>query len=418
MSGRTLTVLLWAAWGALAALRPALAQAVTNRADAVQAVCQRLGIGAGAVVADVGCGEGTDVMTFASVVGPGGTVLAEEIDTAKLKTVLQAAAQRRLYQVVPVLGESQDPRLPDGFVDLIWMHRVFHHLVYPQAMLKRMWQDLKQGGWLVIVDQQKGPPTDWPPMESREKKHQWTAETTVVRLAREAGFLFYDALDELWHEAQPFVLAFRKPPLPAQPAGDPDLPEPLDAPALLRALPLDPPERSVALFVGLDHGRAVAPVLRQRLPSSIRLFDVVLQEWAVSSEELPPGSPIPGVELLRMQKGNLPLPSDLQVGLVLFVDAYHRLWDPVPLLRQLHQHMLPAGRAVVLDRRGPKAEPRRLAGHRRRLASEVVTEDMRQAGFALRQTLAPPSPDRYLLVFEPKALAEEAKPRAEEELKR
>lgn len=72
-------------------------------------------------------------------------------------------------------------------------------------MLQRLWHDLQPGGYLVIVDQQEGPLRDWVPFERREEEHHWTGETTVVRLAREAGFLFHDALDDLWHERQPFV---------------------------------------------------------------------------------------------------------------------------------------------------------------------------------------------------------------------
>ena len=128
----------------------------TNRAKAVQNLCLRLGIGPGSVVADVGCGEGPDTLVFASVVGEKGTVLAQELDANKLKKVVEAADKRGLHQVVAVLGQSDDPRLPDGFCDLIYMNRVFHHFSRPRDMLNRLWTDLKPGGYLVIVDQQEG----------------------------------------------------------------------------------------------------------------------------------------------------------------------------------------------------------------------------------------------------------------------
>ena len=84
----------------------------------------------------------------------------------------------------------------------------------------------------------KAPLADWTPAEKREKEHHWTGETTVVRLGREAGFMFQDVLDDLWHEKQPFVLAFRRPVKVANEESDPDLPRSLDTAALLRALPL------------------------------------------------------------------------------------------------------------------------------------------------------------------------------------
>ncbi|HRZ39287.1 MAG TPA: hypothetical protein P5534_23320 [Candidatus Paceibacterota bacterium] len=51
-----------------------------SRAEALKALCHRLDIGPGAVIADVGCGEGLDAAEFARVVGENGTVLAQEIE--------------------------------------------------------------------------------------------------------------------------------------------------------------------------------------------------------------------------------------------------------------------------------------------------------------------------------------------------
>jgi predicted methyltransferase len=376
-------------------------RSIASRSDSLKAICQRLEIGPGAVIADVGCGDGPDSMVFASIVGERGTVLAQEIEPAKLKKVVETAEKRGFHQVMAVLGQSDDPRLPDGLVNMIYMCRVFHHFSNPRAMLRRMFQDLAPGGCLVVVDQQKGPLTDWASLESREKQHHWTGETTVVRLAREAGFLFHGVLDDLWHEKQPFVLVFRKPAEPAKVAGDPDLPLPLDAAALLGALPpAQEAGEAAVVFFGLDRGRAVLPKLQAKLPASSRLFDVVLEEWALSREELPPEPGPARAEIVRTDKGALALPTNAPPRLVLFADAYHRLWDPVPMLRRLKEQMPDSGLVAVVDRQGPEGESRRLAGHHRRIASTRVIEDMRQAGFALRQSLAKPAGDRFFLLFE------------------
>jgi len=175
-------------------------QRPSNRTDSLTALCQRLDLGAGAVIADVGCGDGSGTLLFAGIVGKRGTVLAQEIEAAKLKTVVDKADGRGFHQVVPVLGRGGDPHLPDGFANLI-------------------------------------------------------------------------------------------------------------------------------------------------------------------------------------------------------VDAYHRLWEPLPLLQRLKEYMTPAGLLAVLDRKGLDAEPRRLAEHRRRISGPLVVEGMRQAGFDLRQTRPTPAEDRFFLVF-------------------
>ena len=70
---------------------------------------------------------------------------------------------------------------------------------------------MRPGGYLVIVDQRRGTLRDWVPRYEREKRHYWIAETTVVREAREEGFIFTEYAEEFWHEEDPFVLVFQRP---------------------------------------------------------------------------------------------------------------------------------------------------------------------------------------------------------------
>jgi hypothetical protein len=208
-----------------------------------------------------------------------------------------------------------------------------------------------------------------------------------------------DVWDDWWHEEEPFVLVFRTPKEPTETEGDLDPPQPLDTKAVVRDLPLAAAGGPAVAFFGLDRGRSVVPVLQEALPPACPFYDVVIDEWALSREELPAEAPRPGIQILRTEKNNLTLPADALVGLVLFVDAYHRLWEPLPLLQRLKEHMPPSGLVAVIDRKGPDAEPRRLAGHRRRISPHLVIEEMRQAGFHLRQTLPAPAEDRFFLLF-------------------
>jgi hypothetical protein len=121
----------------------------------------------------------------------------------------------------------------------------------------------------------------------------------------------------------------------------------------------------------------------------------------LSREEIPAEAPRPGIQLLRTERNSLTLPPEVPVGLVLFADAYHRLWEPCPMLQRLKGRLSATGWLAVLDREGPDDEPRRLAGHRRRVSSRRVIEDMRQAGFYLQRALPAPTPDRFFLLFCP-----------------
>lgn len=152
------------------------------------------------------------------------------------------------------------------------------------------------------------------------------------------------------------------------------------------------------------------PALKEQLPPATRMFDVVIDEWALSREELPSEAQVAGVEILRTEKGGLAVPEAARVGLVLFVDTYPRLWKPLPLLEQLKGRMTKSGLVAVVERKGPDAEARHVAGHRRRLSSSLVIADMREAGFQLRRSLPAPAKDRYFLLFELSSSSVERKP--------
>jgi ubiquinone/menaquinone biosynthesis C-methylase UbiE len=67
--------------------------------------------------------------------------------------------RERLTNVEPVLGTVDDPRLPDGALDLILMVDVYHELSEPQKMLRHMHQALKPAGRLVLLEYRKEDPS-------------------------------------------------------------------------------------------------------------------------------------------------------------------------------------------------------------------------------------------------------------------
>lgn len=362
-------------------------------------LCEELGVGTGATVAEVGCGGANESMVLARIVGPQGTVFAEEIDSGKVAKVLEVTSERELPQVVPVLGGSSDPRFPNGAVDLIFMRRVFHHFAKPRAMLAAMREDLRPGGHLVIVDGQRGVLRDPVPLEEREAHHHWTGETAVVRLAREAGFLFVDVSYDLFSGGDTFTAIFRRPAAGDGPGVDPALPPCWSPEWITSALARTPLEGRRVAVVALDHGRDLVAPLRAAVGEGGRVWDVVLDEWRVSKEETPPVGDGVDVEVVRCEKGRISWPDDARVEGAVFADAYHRVWDPVPLLRSLRERLSEGCRVAVVDRRGPSDEERRLAGHRRRADPRRVIREFEEAGFVFLDDDHPPDDGRFLLWF-------------------
>ena len=77
-----------------------------QRAESLRTICDHLGVGGGAVIADIGAGNGRDTWTFAGVVGEKGQVYAEEIEESKCESIRKEAEKRGLEQVQAVLGSS------------------------------------------------------------------------------------------------------------------------------------------------------------------------------------------------------------------------------------------------------------------------------------------------------------------------
>ncbi len=120
-----------------------------NRPDEV---LDALGIHAGTVVADVGCGKGYFAMKFAARVGPTGKVYAEDIRADVLDDVRSEAAKQGLKDIETVHGADNDPQLQAGSLDVVFAMDSYHEWVDYDAMLDHLYAALKPGGLFGIID--------------------------------------------------------------------------------------------------------------------------------------------------------------------------------------------------------------------------------------------------------------------------
>lgn len=109
-------------------------------------------IAKGATVADVGAGVGYMSWRLAARVGPAGRVYANDIQPPMLELLKKNMLERHITNVVPVLGEPDDPKLPLGQIDLILLVDVYHEFEQPQKMLRHMRESLKPDGRLVLLE--------------------------------------------------------------------------------------------------------------------------------------------------------------------------------------------------------------------------------------------------------------------------
>jgi ubiquinone/menaquinone biosynthesis C-methylase UbiE len=106
----------------------------------------------GMVVADIGAGVGYMSLRMARRVGPAGKVYANDLQPAMLDRLRQNAAKAGIGNVVTVVGDVADPKLPANTMDLVLLGDVYHEFSQPQHMLRKIRETLKPDGRLVLLE--------------------------------------------------------------------------------------------------------------------------------------------------------------------------------------------------------------------------------------------------------------------------
>jgi SAM-dependent methyltransferase len=92
---------------------------------------------------------------MARLVQPGGTVYSNDIQPGMLSLLRKRAAEQNILNVVPILGQPNDPGLPAHQMDLILMVDVYHELAAPKRVLAHVADELKADGKLILLEFRK-----------------------------------------------------------------------------------------------------------------------------------------------------------------------------------------------------------------------------------------------------------------------
>jgi predicted methyltransferase len=115
-------------------------------------VMDALGVRAGSVVADVGCGRGYFTFKLAARVGAQGKVYAVDLREDDLALIRRHVNDDHLTQIETVQGAEDDPHLPAGSLDAVLVMNAYHEFAHHQAMLAGILRALKPGGLLALID--------------------------------------------------------------------------------------------------------------------------------------------------------------------------------------------------------------------------------------------------------------------------
>ena len=143
-------------------------------------------------IADIGAGTGYFARRFAMHAGK---VYAVDID----QKLLDIAGKEAPANLKTVLATPDDPRLPDGSVDVIFFCDVLHHIENRAAYYPKLGKALKPGGRIVVIEFYKKDMPIGPPPSMK------LSDDEVIAEFRGAGFTLAKRLDILPYQYYLFL---------------------------------------------------------------------------------------------------------------------------------------------------------------------------------------------------------------------
>ncbi len=155
---------------------------------------ERLGVGKGWKVADVGAGQGDVAVALAALVGREGRVWAVDRDPASRDRVAESAAQ--YAQVVAVTQAVEELRLPEQ-LDLVYCRFLLIHVEDPLLALTKMASAIRPGGFLLAQEPiTSAGRIEGIPLSMPDARHP-DVGALLPGMVRRAGL----ALEDAWAEA-------------------------------------------------------------------------------------------------------------------------------------------------------------------------------------------------------------------------
>ena len=115
-------------------------------------IAAAVGVHEGMVVADVGAGSGFMAQIFAKLAGDTGKIYAVDINAKMMERLANAAKENGVENLSTVVCSEKSVNLPPNSIDLMFICDTFHHFEYPRNTLQSIYQAMRPGGQVVVVD--------------------------------------------------------------------------------------------------------------------------------------------------------------------------------------------------------------------------------------------------------------------------
>jgi SAM-dependent methyltransferase len=122
------------------------------RATRSDEVVRQLAPRPGARVIDIGCGPGRVTIPLARAVGPGGEVIALDVQAAMLAKVAEKAESERIANIRLMQSDVRNAKIDDGSLDGAVMVTALGEIPEPTKVLPWIFSALKPGGRLLVAE--------------------------------------------------------------------------------------------------------------------------------------------------------------------------------------------------------------------------------------------------------------------------
>lgn len=173
----------------LAAARPALAQSDSDDSREAARLAEALNIRGGSTVGEIGAGDGALTLAMSRIVGESGRVFATELGDDRLATLRRAVERAGAANVQVLAADPVKTNLEAGCCDAVFMRNVYHHFDDPDAMNRSLFEALRPGGMLAVIDFAPPPGRAAVPPRERDEdgSHGVSADSLAEELKR-SGF--------------------------------------------------------------------------------------------------------------------------------------------------------------------------------------------------------------------------------------
>ena len=169
--------------------------------DHRESIVEAMAIQPGERLVDIGAGTGLFMPLFSDAVGPEGQVTAIDIVPNFLARLRERAEAHPNVRVVA--GEDKRLLVEPGSQDKAVMIDVYHHIEYPQLFLRSVYEGLRPGGELIVIDFRRieGESDAW------LLDHVRAGQATVTEEITSVGFELVETRDDM---KQNYFMRFRR----------------------------------------------------------------------------------------------------------------------------------------------------------------------------------------------------------------